>query len=437
MTLQEIPGSFATTSLKNLKDLSMENYSAAMRLVDKAKAENRNLTADEMKGYNQHNQIIDLLAIEIEQATKLQERKLMEAGVILKNERADKNEPVSEFRYLDGKPILVADKNRALLEASERPEVRFGDFCRAIATGPRNEAEKRALEGASGSGSYSIPLLIQNDFVDLLRSELTLINAGARLLSLAPGTNRFIKLTADPTAFWHAENASDISLSDPSAIGVDIKAKSVVALVKISRELLQDSVNVAQMIERSAVASLKQALETSIFWGAGGTSNDITGLYNTSGISKGWLGTHGSDLTSYAPLNWADYMLRSNNSKPSAIIASPEAYFAMQSLNDTSGQPMARPSGLADLATFVTTSIPANMTRGTSIDATGMFFGNWADLLIGVVQNAQIELLKEKYADTFSVGFLISMRVDAIALQAKSFCWLGGINTPTTGVLTS
>jgi hypothetical protein len=66
--------------------------------------------------------------------------------------------------------------------------------------------------------------------------------------------------------------------------------------VKVSRELLMDTVNAGAMIEQALAKAMALEIDRAAIYGDG-TSNSPTGVVNTSGINSVSMGTNGATLT--------------------------------------------------------------------------------------------------------------------------------------------
>jgi len=140
------------------------------------------------------------------------------------------------------------------------------------------------------------------------------------------------------------------------------------------------------------------------------------------------MGTNGAALTSYDPLIDAAGTLADNNERATGMIYSPRTGRVLAKLKDSTNQPLRVPEYIAGVSRYETNQIPINLTQGTSNLASDIFTADWSELLIGLRTTFQVELLRERYADTGSIGLLAWFRGDILAARPKSF-------VVTTGVL--
>jgi HK97 family phage major capsid protein len=96
----------------------------------------------------------------------------------------------------------------------------------------------------------------------LTRASATTVPIDSKSLSIA-------KLTADPITSWHTENAA-ITATDPTFGAVELQAKTIVCVTKLSLELSQDSANIESMLERSLVRGMPAAIDSAGLNGVSG-----------------------------------------------------------------------------------------------------------------------------------------------------------------------
>ena len=118
-----------------------------------------------------------------------------------------------------------------------------GRFLRAMVLGATNDLERRALAGGTDSaGGFTVPTVLSAELIDLMRAASVASRAGARTVPLTSDLNVVARLATDPTPAWRQENAA-ITEADPTFDAVTFTPQSLAVLVKVSRELLEDSIN--------------------------------------------------------------------------------------------------------------------------------------------------------------------------------------------------
>lgn len=304
----------------------------------------------------------------------------------------------------------------------ERAPLSFGGFIQSIARGTGiTEAEKRALaEGSDGAGGYTVPEILMTEWIDKLRAKTTVIQAGARNITLGSDSNTMAKLTGDASAGWIAENGL-ISENDMTFSNVEFTPKKLIGLVVSSRELIEDSINVREMIERSFAETMALKLDEAALLGTG--ENVPAGIDSYSNLAVNYLmgeAGAGDPLENYIPfIKLIRYLKAANAGLPTAFIMSPRSWEQLALLVDTTGQPLILPKALENIQFFDTSAIPENL--GTGENESVIFGGNFSDLVIGIRNSMKIEVLKERFASNYQYGFLAAIRADIKPLHEQSF----------------
>lgn len=325
-----------------------------------------------------------------------------------------------------GNPVTVLERNQPMAKRNTLG-VGFGDYVRALVNGPRNEAEKRALsEGTASEGGYTVPAPVSAEFIDKLRANTAAIRAGARTVPMTSQTLSMARLDTDPAVSWRLENAL-IDASDPVFSQLLLEAKACAGIVKVSRELLSDSVNINEMLTNAFVQVMARELDRAVLWNDGADDGPV-GVVATSGINEVSMGTNGAALTNADKLLDTIYeMAVDNSAPPTAMIMAPRTELAMDKLKDGDGMPMTWPDKIAKLPRLVTTSASIAETQGSASNASSILFGDFTQLYIGIRDQVSITILKERYADYGQIGFLVWMRADAQLAHKVSFSRLKGI----------
>lgn len=303
----------------------------------------------------------------------------------------------------------------------------FGDVVRAKITGARNDDEKRALaEGTDSAGGYTVPTPLAGQFIDRMRAKSVAIRAGAMTVPMTSETLAIARLETDPSCDWRAENAA-IDEGDPTFGRVLFSAKSLAGMIRVSRELMEDSINVGSMIEEGFAGAMANKLDYAAIWGDG-TSNAPTGVVNTAGINSVSMATNGAAITDYDKLIDAVYELQADNADdPTGMIYSPRTGAALAKLKDGDGNPLSVPQMVAGIPRFYTSAAPIDETQGTATTASSIVFGDYKHLLIGMRTNLEIRVYDQPFVGNGQLAVVAWMRADVQLAQPKSFTQLKGI----------
>ncbi|MGE0283319.1 MAG: phage major capsid protein [Parvibaculaceae bacterium] len=302
-------------------------------------------------------------------------------------------------------------------------EVEFSDlstgaYMRAMIIGPKSEAEKRALaEGTDSAGGYTVPDILSARMIDRMRAASVVMQAGAQTVPLLSDVNYIAKVLTDPQPAWRAENAS-IAESDPTFGRVTLTARSLGVIVKVSRELMEDSLNMETVLPNLLATSLAQELDRVALLGSG-TPPEPRGVANFTGLTVSDVGGIGDPLSGYDALVKARTALRTVNSDVTAYVMSPrdEGWLAIQ--KDGQGQPLNKPPAIATIPMLVTSKIPVDL--GTGDDESIILAGDWSRLMVGMRTNITLGVLRERYADNWQYGFVAVLRADIAAEHEAAF----------------
>jgi len=336
----------------------------------------------------------------------------------------------NQFRAASGKSIQVLNKNDSFADLQpfdRRADFGFGEFVAAMVRGTdRGDIRNALSEGTDSAGGYTVPRFLMGQIIDRMRARTTVIQAGAVTIPLETQTTTIARIASDPTAGWRAEAAA-LAESDPTFDAVTFTARSLAVLVKVSRELLDDSANIDQALSMAFAGSLAAELDRVALVGSG-TAPEPCGIFNQTNVNSVSMGTNGAQLTSYGKLLDTLYENALDNAAaPTAMVMHPRTWRTIQGFADTTGQPLQPPPALVGLPSLVTTSIPINQTQGTGTLCSTIIAGDFTQLLIGIRQELRIEVLRELYAANHQYAFVAHLRADIAVAHPESFCKLIGI----------
>src|SRR5215204_1171336 len=288
------------------------------------------------------------------------------------------------------------------------------------------QAEQRAMaEGTIGAGGAMVPISLSARIIDRARNTARVLQAGATTVPMETSQVNLARFSGDPTGAWHSENAA-ITPADAALEQISLKAQTLSGIVTLSRELLEDAGNVDQELTRIFAEVFALKIDSAALYGSG-VAPEPRGVKNTSGITTISMGTNGLALTNYDPLIDAVGTLADNNETATGAIYSPRTGRALAKLKDTTNQPLQVPQYLDGVRRYETNQVPTNLTQGTSSLASDVFTADWRELLVGLRTSFRVEVLRERYADTGSIGLLAWFRGDILAARPKSFVVTVGV----------
>lgn len=345
--------------------------------------------------------------------------------------------------YFAGRaPALIRERGEQALSANGTP---FVDAIKALRQG-RFEvvqfqlAGKALAEGTSSAGGYLVPVEHSSQMIELLRARTAVRAAGA---SIVPMNNDILQIPTQAggaTAYWVAENAI-ITASDQSFGQLQLNAKKLAALTKLSSELFEDS---DPGVERLVMDDLARVLanEEDLKYLTGDAQNNTPrGLENISGVNvdAATLGDNGG-APSFDNLADMLYRLDADNvpADGRAWIMHPRTLNTLRKTKKTTNTQdfaWADPSAPGDppllwgYPVFTSTAISIAQTKGSSNDCSTVYLGCWPEFVVG--QRKMLELRASDAAgDAFEydqVWIRAIMRIDCGLRHSGSFEVLKGV----------
>lgn len=296
-----------------------------------------------------------------------------------------------------------------------------GGFLRAMVMGAKSDGERRALaEGSDSAGGFTVPDVLSARLIDRLRARSVVFQAGAVAVPLTSDRHVIARVASDPAPAWRLENAA-IAESEPTFDAITIVPRSLAVLVKVSRELLADSLNLETALPEILAAAMAAELDRVSLLGTG-TAPQPRGVANFSGLTAS--GFAGGTLK-YADLVKTRTALRSANSDATAFIMAPRDEGNLAAAVDTTGQPLQVPPAIAQTPMLTTTAIPTNGGAGTNESM--VLAGDWSKLMIAIRSQIQIEVSRELFSGFHQAAFIAHLRADIAAERAAHFTVLSGI----------
>jgi HK97 family phage major capsid protein len=304
----------------------------------------------------------------------------------------------------------------------------------------RQTAQQRTMSTTDDTvGGYLVPAQAMPEFIELFNAQSVCIRMGARVLENLMGAPvTFVKQTGGATAYWVGEGEPPTA-SDLATGLLKMVPKKVMALTYINNELIRRSNPGAEALVRQDFATrLGLAIDLACLRGSG-SENQPLGIAQTSGINTVTLGTGNGAVPNWqAPWVDMEYELSVDNALLGRLgfVFHPAIKRALKKLRnpyysgDTGGEYPLLPvtdeiiAGAIGYPFAQTTQLPINLTTGESTNCTEIFFGNWAELLIG--QWMGFEILASNVAGTSfttdQTWVRIISEVDTALRHAESMC---------------
>lgn len=270
-------------------------------------------------------------------------------------------------------------------------------------------------------------------FIDLLRAKAMVTRMGATVISGLVGNVEIPRQTGASTTYWLAENTAPTE-SNATFDKVSLKPKTIGALSSVSRNLLlQSSMNVEAFVRNELAVSLALGIDLAALCGTG-TNNQPTGIANMSGICTVEGGTNGGSLTFDKLIDMETQVATANADVTNMYYLCNAATIGfLKKIKNTSGdyiwKPITEavrngfPGEVNGYAVGRSNQVRSGLEKGTSNNCHEIYFGNWADLLIGEWGFLEIDV--NRYGDAWKSGGVeirALQTIDIAVRHPKSFC---------------
>lgn len=249
--------------------------------------------------------------------------------------------------------------------------------------------EKRdLLVGTTTAGGHTVATdLLGASFIEILRNQLSVMAAGATMLTGLVGNVAIPRQTGAATGYWVAENGAPTE-SQQAFDQVTMAPKTVGAFTDISRRLLlQSSIDIEAFVRMDLAKIIALAIDLGALNGSG-ASNQPTGILQTSGIGSVAIGTNGGALTWDAVVDLESAVGTANaDAATASYITNAKLRGRMKKtaeLGNTANIPIWRNNEVNGYQAIASNQVPGNLTKGSGTALSALLFGNFADLLIGM-----------------------------------------------------
>ncbi len=332
-------------------------------------------------------------------------------------------------------PVMRKDSDfKSIYRADNgsEPPITMSDFFRGVAGQRVTEGVRNALSvGTDSSGGYAVPTELFPQVLQALVPASSLLQAGAGIVDLTQTpAKQFNTAAIDtiPTASWRSE-AGAVSESGPTFRNVPAVPQSLAFLIKVSRELLADAVNLEPALQTAIGQAFAKEIDRVGLRGSGAAPEPL-GLLNTSGIQAVANGTNGASIAATAYANFISaiqLLLAADAPKPNAAIMAPRTLTTLGGLLDSQNNARRVPPIVADIPFFATSQVPINLTVGTSSDCSEIYTGDFTKMVYVMRERPSIMLARELYSANGQLGFICHARLDVAVMYPAAFAVVTGV----------
>ena len=376
-----------------LKEKRAKAWEAAKAFLDSKQGSNGLMSAEDAATYDRmETEVVDL-GKEIE---RLERQAVIDA----------------ELAKASSAPIT--NKPNAQLSGETKTGRATDEYRRAFWDNMRNrnsyEIQNALSIGTDSEGGYLCPEEYEKKLVEALEDEV-FFRSLATVIRTSSGDRKIPIVTSKGEAAW-IDEGGQFPESDDSFGQTSIGAHKLATMIKVSDELLNDSVfNIEQYISKEFGRRIGTKEEEAFFVGDG-TGKPI-GIFNKTGGAETGVTAATTGIT-FDDVMDLYYSLRAPYRNKATWILNDSTVKAIRKLKDGNGNYIWQPSvreGAPDRILnrpYRTSIYVPELAAGSRV----MAFGDFSYYWIADRQGRSFKRLNELYATTGQVGFLASERVD-------------------------
>ena len=276
---------------------------------------------------------------------------------------------------------------------------------------PSPEVMNALQVGTDSEGGYLVPDEFERTLVEALE-EQNIFRTLAHVIQTSSGDRKIPVVASKGSASWVDEEGA-IPESDDSFGQVSIGAYKLGTMIKVSEELLNDSVfDLEAYISREFARRIGNKEEEAFFTGDG-TGKPLGVLAETGGAEVGVTAAGAAAFTADEIFDLF-YSLKAPYRRSAVFVMNDASVKALRKLKDNNGQYLWQPSltagapdTLLNRPVYTSAFMPALAAGAKSI-----LFGDLSYYWVADRQGRSFRRLSELYAPTGQVGFLATQRVD-------------------------
>ena len=374
-------------------------WDAAKAFLDTHRAEDGTMTAEDSATYDRMEDEVISLGKEIER---------MERQAALD---AEMSQPVNRAIVTRPDATVDAEAAKPVKKGTASDEYREGFWRLMRAKSVPHEILNALQIGTDSEGGYLVPDEYQRTLIDALQDQ-NIFRSLAHVISTSSGDRKIPVVASHGTAAWIDEEGQ-YPESDDAFGQVSIGAYKLATMIKVSEELLADSVfDMPSYIAREFARRIGAAEEEAFFTG-NGTGKPLGVLAASGGAQTGVTAASGTAITMDEVMDLF-YSLRAPYRKNAVFVLNDSTIKAIRKLKNNNGDYLWQPSvqaGQPDRLLnrpLYTSAFMPEIEAG----AKTILFGDLGYYWVADRQGRSFKRLNELYAPTGQVGFLASERVD-------------------------
>ena len=292
-------------------------------------------------------------------------------------------------------------------------------FWKAMKNKSSFEVQNALQVGTDSEGGYLVPDEFERTLVEALQEE-NLFRQLATIITTSSGDRKIPVVASKGTASWVDEEGT-IPESDDAFGQVSIGAYKLATMIKVSEELLSDSVfNLERYIAKEFGRRIGAKEEEAFFAGDG--TGKPTGIFHSTGGAGVGVTAASASAISIDEIMDLFYSLKSPYRKNAAFVTNDATIKAIRKLKDGNGQYLWQPSvtagqpdSLLNRPLKTSAYVPVIASAAKTIA-----FGDFSYYWVADRQGRSFQRLNELFAVTGQVGFKATQRVDGKLILAEA-----------------
>lgn len=384
--------------LMNLRDKRVQTWNAAKAFLESHRGTDGTLSAEDDAIFNKMMDEVDKLGKEVMRLEKL--------------EALDVEMSKATSKPLASAPVTRLEEEAPVSKTGRGTKDYTRNFWNVMRSKSVSHEVLNALQvGTDTEGGYLVPDEYERTLIEALEDQ-NIFRQLAHVIHTSSGERKIPVVASKGTASWIDEEAA-YPESDDSFGQVSIGAYKLATMIKISEELLNDSVfDMPSYIAKEFARRIGAAEEEAFFTG-NGTGRPLGILSATGGAGVGVTAAK-ADAVTFDEVMDLFYSLRAPYRRNSVFIMNDSTVKALRKLKDGQGQYLwqpavtaATPDTILNRPVYTSTFMPTLATGNKTI-----LFGDLGYYWVADREGRSFKRLNELYAPTGQVGFLASQRVD-------------------------
>ena len=393
------------SKILDLRQKRASLWEKTKKFLDDAKREDGMLSADDVAAYEKMEAEVINLGKEIDR---------LERQAVLDLELSKSvNAPLLEKPHISEKELKTGRASNEYKNA----------FWQVMRNKAGFEVKNALQVGTDTEGGYLVPDEFEHTLIEALEEE-NIFRGLANTIQTSSGDRKIPIVATKGTASWVDEEGT-IPESDDSFSQVSIGAYKLATMIKVSEELLNDSVfNLESYIATEFGRRIGNKEEEAFFTGNG--TGKPTGILDATGGGQLGKTTSGATSISFDEIMDLFYSLKSPYRKNATFLMNDSTVKAIRKLKDGSGQYIWQPSmtaGTPDTILNRPVLTSAYMPEIASGNKT-VVFGDFKYYWIADRQGRSFKRLNELFAVTGQVGFVATQRVDGKLILPEAVKYL-------------